>query len=126
MLSKLLRLEEALQVAEAKSQQQKAAALAQASFAEVNSSSAASNAVLQRKTTWNTSAHGIDGNKATPVAEPVPLKRTVSKNIAERLSNISSAPANNSNNATTLNIPASTLIESERSAIVGEVCIQYL
>jgi len=87
VLSKLLRLEEALQVAEAKSQQQKAAALAQASFAEVNP-------VLQRKTTWNTSAHGIDGNKATPVAEPVPLKRTVSKNIAERLPNISSAPAN--------------------------------
>jgi hypothetical protein len=115
VLNKLLRLEESLQIAEAKSQQQKAAShLVDA---------VASNPVASRKAPSNSAA---PATVSPPGGEQPPLKRTVSKIIAERMSNISNSSANHSSsNATTAHVPA-PVVDSDRPVVVEEIAPKSL
>ena len=117
MLNKLLRLEDSLQIAEAKSQQQKAALDA---ITNPNSSSsvATSNPVAPRKVPLSTA---VPATSSSPVVEPPPLKRTVSKIIAERMSNISNPSTNNSSTSATPGILTAPVEEEAASNSLSKV-----
>lgn len=111
VLNKLLRLEDSLQIAEAKSQQQKAASHLV--------DDAASNPVAPRKAPSNST---VPVTGSPPGAEQHPLKRTVSKIIAERMSNISNSSANHSSSSA----PTAPVVDSDRPVVVEEVAPKSL
>ena len=114
VLNKLLRLEDSLQIAEAKSQQQKKAA------SHLVDAVVASNPVAPRKAPPNSA---VPATGSPPGAEQHPLKRTVSKIIAERMSNISNSSANHSSSSATVAAP---VVNSDRLVVVEEVASKSL